>query len=115
MNMVEKVARAICEQSGIQQDEMISKIMPQFINPDRFGVYGAHLKLPDDAFMLGWQYYKSHAIEAIKAMSNPTNKMVHAADLLCREIDNVSVPPVPEVAWEAMIAVALEEEHGEFE
>ena len=68
----------------------------------------AYFGMPFDLLSPGMkEHWEKLARKAIATMRDPTDEMIYAADLLCKEIDGVSVPAIPELAWEAMVDESL--------
>lgn len=69
MTMIEKVARAICLEAGIDPGIIICRMCPQMIK-------GGGFVIPLDEFIgPAWQQYIREAKAAIAAMREPTDKI----------------------------------------
>lgn len=94
MNIIERVARAICRASNggdpVSEDSDLTGLKPG-----------------DAGFCPEWVFYRGDAIAAIKEMREPTDKMIEAGSGALWASDDSPNDAV--ACWQAMIDAALEE------
>lgn len=98
MNMIEKVARALCKQAGVDPDIKLGIGMPQLVSP----INGSGFVIPPEELQfVAWTYFISAAHSAIEAMREPTKEMLNSND-------PVAVVELVKI-YQSMIDVALKE------
>ena len=73
--MIEKVARAICNERGINPDQLIYVGMPQVLYLG-LGLFGGVFIPPVEAQAKAWEAFIRDAKAAILAMREPTEGMI---------------------------------------
>lgn len=107
MTPLERVARAICEASGIRPDDEIT-----FVQPYRAETLGAPFyKKAHEPFQPAWRFFIRHAYAAIEGMREPSEAVCDtvAEALLDRGLDVMVNGSDAKVVIDAMITTALKE------
>jgi hypothetical protein len=107
MTPIERVARAICEASGIRPDDEIT-----FAQPYRAETLGAAFyKKAHEPFQPAWRFFVRHAYAAIEGLREPSEAVCDAVveALLDRGLDVMVNGSDANLVIGAMIDAALKE------